>query len=263
MRGSSCLVFQTTSSFKSWPPRRRSTSVIEVAPESLAVEEKQFFLLVAEQVAHSPVVKQDPPVLVDDADRRRAEVEDLAKLALLFENLRLVLGQRGYVVNPQHALAADKTDVPALVGDLGVGQQHMKELAVLGPPDGLLIQQLPAPLAKRRDDSRTLLAVVPERAGVDAFDLGRLVAEQFAQPLVLEQEPAIFIDYQQGRGAELQHLAELALVFGRLNSRSGATIGRRRSRRVRRHAVSASLAQQTLASKLGEFEGGKASDAVG
>jgi hypothetical protein len=44
---------------------------------------------------------------------------------------------------------------------------------------------------------------VPERAGVDAFDLGRLVAEQFAQPRVLEQEPAIFIDYQQGRGAEL------------------------------------------------------------
>jgi hypothetical protein len=51
-------------------------------------------------------------------------------------------------------------------------------------------------------------------------------------------------------------------VFGRFNPRSGATIGRRRSRRVRRHAVSASLAQQTLASKLGEFEGGKASDAV-
>ena len=229
-------------------------SVIEVVPESLGVEEMQFFLLVAKQVAHPPVVKQDPPLLVDDADRGRTVIQDLAKLALLFENLRLVLGQRGHVVNPQHALAADEADVPALVGDLCVSQQHMKELAVLAPPDDLLIQQLPAPLAQRRDDSRALFAVVPERAGVDAFDLGRLVAEQFAQPRVVEQQAAIFIDHQQGRGAELQHLVELALVFGRFNSRSGATIGRRRSRRVGRHAVSAGLSWRTLASRPAEFE---------
>ena len=89
-------------------------------------------------------MKQDPPLLVDDADCGRTEIQDLAKLALLFENLGLTLGHRGYVVNPQHTLSADKTDVPALVGDLRVGKQHMKELPILGPPDGLLIQQLPA-----------------------------------------------------------------------------------------------------------------------
>ena len=60
-----------------------------------------------------------------------------------------MLGQRGDVVDPQHALAADEADVPARVGDLRVGQQQVEELAVLGPPDHLLVQQLPAPLAQR------------------------------------------------------------------------------------------------------------------
>ena len=54
-----------------------------------------------------------------------------------------MLVHRGYVLNPQHTLSADKTDVPTLVGDLRVGKQYMKELPVLGPPDGLLIEQLP------------------------------------------------------------------------------------------------------------------------
>jgi hypothetical protein len=82
------------------------------------------------------------------ADCGRTEIQNLAKLALLFENLGFTLDHRGYVVNPQHALSTDKADVPTLVGDLRVGKQHMKELTIFGPPDCFLIQQLPAPLVQ-------------------------------------------------------------------------------------------------------------------
>ena len=154
MSGSPCLVFQTTSSLSSWPPRVRSSSMmrvamVEIVPKQLGVEQIELFLLVAEQVPHPPIVKQDPPVLVDDADRRRAEVQNFAKLALLLDDLRLVLGQRGDVVNPQHALAAGKTDVSAVVGDLHIGQQQMDRAAFLGPPDHPLVDELTALLVQR------------------------------------------------------------------------------------------------------------------
>ncbi len=93
-------------------------------------------------------MEQDAPVLVDDAHRGRTVVQDFAKLALLLDDLRLVLGQRGDVVDPQHALAADKADVSALIGDLHVGQQQMNQRAVLGPPDHLFVEDLTAPFAQ-------------------------------------------------------------------------------------------------------------------
>ena len=34
----------------------------------------------------------------------------------------------------------------------------------------------------------------------------------------MEKQPAILVDHQQRRGAELQQFSELALVFGRLGS---------------------------------------------
>ena len=201
-------------------------AVVEVVPELLGVEQTQLLLFVAQQVAHAPIVEKDASLLVDDAYSGRAKVQDFTKLALLFDNLRLVVGQRGDVVDPKHPLAADKADVAAVIGDLRIGQQHIQELAALGAPDGLLVQKLPAALVQQRDDLRTLLAVVPELAGVDAVELVLLIAQEFAQPRIVEQQPAILIDDQQSRRAELQHLAELALVLGRLDAQSGPAIRR-------------------------------------
>ena len=101
-------------------------AVIEVVPEALGVEQLQLVLLVADQIAQPPIVKQDAAVLVDHAHRGRAVIQDFAKLALLLDDLRLVLRQRGDVVDPQHALAAGEADVSALIGDLHIGQQQMK-----------------------------------------------------------------------------------------------------------------------------------------
>ena len=201
----------------------------EVVPEPLGVEQFQFLFLVAGQFAQAPIVEQEPPILVDDAHRSRTIVENFAKLALLLGDLRLVLRQRGDVVNPQHALAADKTDMPAVVGDLHVGQQEMNQRAFLGPPYHLFIQNLAALIAQLVDDPRALIEVMPMRAGVAKVEFILAVSQNFAQPRVVEQQPAILIDHQQRRGAELQHLAELTLVLGRLGSRSRAAIGRRRS----------------------------------
>ena len=58
------------------------------------------------------------------------------------------------------------------------------------------------------------------RAGVAKVELFLAIAQNFAQSRVVEQQPTILIDHQQRRGAELQHLAELALVLGSLDSRS-------------------------------------------
>jgi hypothetical protein len=51
---------------------------------------------------------------------------------------------RSDVVNPQNALAADKTDMPSLVRDLHVGQQKMNQRAALRPSYGFFIQNLAA-----------------------------------------------------------------------------------------------------------------------
>src|SRR5258708_606686 len=50
-----------------------------------------------------------------------------AQVAYQGGHISFVGGKRVLWVYDVTALAADKTDVPALVGDLGVGQQHMKE----------------------------------------------------------------------------------------------------------------------------------------
>ena len=65
------------------------------------------------------------------------------------------------------------------------------------------------------------------RAGVAKVELFFAVAQNFAQPRIVEQEPAILVDHQQRRGAKLQQLEELALMLGRLGSKSRAAAGRR------------------------------------
>jgi hypothetical protein len=93
-------------------------------------------------------------------------------------------------------------------------------------------------------------------AGVAEIEFVLAVSQNFAQPRVVEEQAAVVINHEQRRWTKLQHLAKLALVLGRLGSRSSAAIARRRSARcrVRRHAVSAGLSRRTLASKPAEFE---------
>ena len=81
------------------------------------------------------------------------------------------------------------------------------------------------------------------RAGVAKIEFFLAVSQNLAEPRVVEQQPTILIDHQQRRGAEFQHLPELALVLGRLGSKRRAAIGRYRSARrgIRRHAVSVRL----------------------
>ncbi len=67
------------------------------------------------------------------------------------------------------------------------------------------------------------------RAGIAKVELVLPVSQNFAQPRIVKQQPAVLIDDQQRRRAELQYLTKLALVLGRLNSQSRAAIGRRRS----------------------------------
>ena len=65
-------------------------------------------------------------------------------------------------------------------------------------------------------------------AGVAKVELCFAVAQNFAQPRIVEQQPAVLVDHQERCGAKLQHLAELALMLGRLGSQSRAAAGRRR-----------------------------------
>ena len=228
----------------------------QVMPEAFGIEQIQLLLLIAEQVAHAPIVEENAPVLVDDAHGGRTVIQDFAKLAFLLHDLELVLGQRGDVVDPEHPLAADEADVAAAIGHLRVGQQQVQELAGLGAPDHLFVEQLAASVPQRRDDSRTLLEVVPELARVEAVELVFLIAQELAQLRVVEQQPAILVHDQQRRRTEFQDFAELALVLRSLGAGRAAAIGRCRWAccRVGRHAVWAPLSWPRLASQSGEFE---------
>jgi len=54
---------------------------------------------------------------------------------------------------------------------------------------------------------------MPMGAGVAKVELFFAVAQNFAQPRVVKQQPPVLVDHQQRRRAELQQLAELALMF--------------------------------------------------
>jgi hypothetical protein len=126
-------------------------------------------------------VEQKPAVLIDDIERRRAIFDDLTELPLLLGDLRLALAERRDVVDPQDALAADEADVAAAVGDLGVGDQHMDEPALLGLPDRLLVEELAAALAQPLDDPGPVVEVVPEPPRVEEVHLLLVIAHELAQ----------------------------------------------------------------------------------
>ena len=198
--------------------------MIEVVPEPLGVEQLKLARLVAHQVAQAPIVKKDAALLVDHAHRCGAKVQDFVELALLLDNLRLMLNKGGNIVDPQHALAAGKADVSALIGDLHVGQQHMKRPAALGPPDHALVDELAAAFAQRLDDPRALLDIVPEQPRVDQLELILPISKQFAQPGVVEQQPSVLVDDAQRRRTELQDFPELTLVLGGLGTGRAAPV---------------------------------------
>ena len=188
--------------------------MIEVVPEEFGIEQLQLVFFIACQFTQPPIVKQQPSVFVDHAQSGRAVFKDLAKLPFLLGDLRLVLCQRGDVIDPEHAFGAGEADLAALVGHLHIRQQQVKQSAGLAPPGHLLIEQLTTVFAQRFDDARALFDVVPECTRFDAFEFVLAVAEQFAQPRVVKQQAALLIDDQDCSRAEFQHLAELAFLLG-------------------------------------------------
>ena len=97
----------------------------------------------------------------------------------------------------------------------------------------------PPLLAQMLDDARALLEVVPEHPRVDEMQLVLAVAEHFAQPRVVEQQPAVLVDDQQRRRTEFQHFAELTFVLGSLGSEGGTAFACLRG--AGRHPASARL----------------------
>ncbi len=191
--------------------------MVEVMPESLRIEELQFLFFITQQIAQAPIVEQESSLFVNDEQRRGAILQDLTKLALLLGDLRLALGQRGDVVHPANTLATDEADMSAAVGHLHIRDEQVQKLPLFGLPDHLLVQQLAASVSQRFNNPSSLLEVVPERAGVNVIDLLLRVPQEFPQARVMEEQTAVLIDDYQGRRAEFEHLAELALLLGDLH----------------------------------------------
>jgi hypothetical protein len=228
----------------------------EIDPKAPGVEQIQLVALVAEQIAKPPVVKQNASIVVDHAHSRRAVVEDFAKLPLLLHDLKLVLGQGGDVIDPQHALAADEADVAAAVGDLRVAEQQIQKLARLGAPDHPLVEKLAALLAQRSNNAGALLEVMPEQAGVKPAELVFRITQKLAQTCVVKQQTAVLVHDQQCCGTEFEDFAELPLVFGRLGAGGAAAVGCRRMTccRVQRHRPQPGCVSETVPLRSIEFE---------
>ena len=108
----------------------------------------------------------------------------------------LMPGDRSDVINPKYALAANKTNMTAAIGDLRIRQENVKTLASLCVPDHPLIEQLAATFAKQCDDSRPLIEVVPEPARIKADKLVFLITQQVAQLSVVKEEVPVLIHDQ-------------------------------------------------------------------
>src|SRR5690606_14269566 len=78
-------------------------ALVEVDPEPAGVEEFELGLAVAEHLAKPRVVKQQPPVLVDDHQPRRAVVEGGTELPLVLGHVRFVPRQRLVEILPAPA----------------------------------------------------------------------------------------------------------------------------------------------------------------
>src|SRR5262249_266370 len=142
-----------------------------VVPEHAGVAKIELVRSEAQRVGKERVMKQQPAILIDHQQRRRAELQYLAELAFVLGELPFTLRERSNIVDPQQALAAHEADMPAAVRDLNVGQQEMDQSTVPGPPCHLLVENLAALLSQLLDDPRALIEVVPEHAGVAEIEL--------------------------------------------------------------------------------------------
>src|SRR5215211_6624432 len=136
-------------------------------------------------------MEQEPPVLIDDVERGRAIFKDLAELALLLLDLRLPLSERGDVVDPEDALPPQKADVPAAICHLDVGNQLVHVLTLFRRPNCLLVEELAAALAQRRNDPGAMIEVVPEPLGVEELQLVLAITHELAKAGVVEEQPPI------------------------------------------------------------------------
>jgi hypothetical protein len=139
----------------------------KVKPEEFRIEQIKLVFFVTEEITKPPIVEQNAAFLVDNTDCCRTVVEDLTKLALLLQNLMFVPSQSGDVIDPEHALAAYKTNMASAIRDLRIGQEESEELAGLGSPCHFLIEDLTAVHAKRLDDYRTPFKIMPELTRVE------------------------------------------------------------------------------------------------
>ena len=78
------------------------------------------------------------------------------------------------------------------------------------------LSKLAAARPQQLDDARAVSEVVPEPPGVEQLQLVLLVAEQFAQPPIVEQEPAVFVDDAHRSRAVIENFAKLAFLLGDL-----------------------------------------------
>lgn len=178
--------------------------VREVVPEPPGVEHHQLIFDVPGQFAQAPIVKQQPPLLIDDGHSRWAIVQNLAKLALLFGGLCFVLRQSGNVIDPDNAFATDETDMPTVVSDLHVGEKEVNKAACLGSPYHPLVENLTTLVSQLIDDLLALLDVMPMRTRVAKIELLLAVAEYLAQTGIVKEQSTVLVDHDERSRAKFQ-----------------------------------------------------------
>ena len=175
-----------------------------------------------EQVAIARIA-DDQPVLAVVTDKAFGNALDrLGEPPFAALSCLLGAAQRRDVVEPIKPLAAADRDVAAVVGDLDVRDQKIEQFALLGLPDDFLVQQLSAARPQQFDHARAMIEVVPEPPGVEQVQLLLLIAGQFAQAPIVEQEPPILVDDVHRGGAEVEDFAKLALLLGDLLPRAAS-----------------------------------------
>ena len=103
------------------------------------------------------------------------------------------------------------------IGDLNIGNQHIKQLSLLGFPNHLFVEQLATAGPQQIDNALTVREIVPESPGIEKFKLHFLVAGQFAQPPIVEQQAPLLVDHAQRGRTIFEDLAKLTLLLGDLH----------------------------------------------
>ena len=133
-------------------------------------------------------MEQQPPLFVNHVEPGGAMFEDFPELPLLVGEFHFPLSQRGDIVDPRNSLAADETDMAAVICNLRIRDQNVDQLALFRPPDCFLVQHLTAPLPEGFDDPGSVLKVVPAPSGIKEAHLLLVVAQELAKTSIVEQK---------------------------------------------------------------------------